>query len=144
MTTKADQHRRTSFTLAQARKKVEESVGGDTIEIFVEEGGEPFYIPHPYFYDTATKKALKEASELDDDDENAESAVSRVLLGDEQYDKFIAAGGSDDALSPGETDRGSPRRPRRDGRGPAGRPPGRRAGPHRGDVAALRRAPGAR
>ncbi|MGU3409112.1 hypothetical protein ACLBWP_03310 [Microbacterium sp. M1A1_1b] len=93
MTSKADQNRRTSFTLAQARKKVEESVGGDTIEIFVEEGGEPFYIPHPYFYDSATKKALKDT---DDDDE---SAASRVLLGDEQYDRFIAAGGSDDALN---------------------------------------------
>lgn len=93
MTSKADKNRRTSYTLASARRKVEESVGGDNIEIFVEEGGEPFYIPHPYFYDAATKKALKNA------DEDDESAASRILLGDEQYDRYVAAGGTDDALS---------------------------------------------
>ncbi|PZE34013.1 hypothetical protein DEJ21_14280 [Curtobacterium sp. MCSS17_006] len=93
MTSQADKNRRTSYTLAAARRKVEESVGGDRIEIFVEEGGEPFYIPHPYFYDKATKKAFKE---MDDEDDEAQG---RILLGDEQYDRFIAAGGTDDALN---------------------------------------------
>jgi hypothetical protein len=93
MTSKADKNRRTSYTIAQARKKVEESVGGDNIEIFVEEGGEAFYLPHPYFYDNETKKALKGADDEDD------SAQGRILLGDEQYDRFIAAGGTDEDIN---------------------------------------------
>jgi len=93
MTSKADKNRRTSYTLAAARRKVEESVGGDRIEIFVEEGGEPFYIPHPYFYDAATKEALRN---LDEDDEDAQT---RILLGDDQYDRYVAAGGTTDAFN---------------------------------------------
>lgn len=93
MTSQADKNRRTSYTLAEARKKVEDSVGGDRIEVFVEEGGDPFYIPHPYFYDKATKKAFKEMDAEDDE------AQGRILLGDEQYDRFIAAGGTDDGLN---------------------------------------------
>ncbi|PCN48024.1 hypothetical protein Csp2054_09120 [Curtobacterium sp. 'Ferrero'] len=91
MTSQGEKNRRTSYTLAQARKKVEDSVGGDRIEIFVEEGGEPFYIPHPYFYDKATKDALQALSESDSDDEDAQT---RLLLGDEQYGRFVEAGGT--------------------------------------------------
>ncbi|PYY60012.1 hypothetical protein DEJ17_06480 [Curtobacterium sp. MCSS17_011] len=99
MTSQADKNRRTSYTIAQARKKVEESVGGDRIEIFVEEGGDPFYIPHPYFYDKATKKALKAAAEESEkSDEDDDSAQSRILLG-EQYDRYVAAGGTDEGIN---------------------------------------------
>lgn len=96
MTSKADKNRRTSYTLASARRKVEESVGGDRIEIFVEEGGEPFYIPHPYFYDKATKDALQELSEKDNPDEDEQT---RILLGDEQYARFTEAGGTTDQFN---------------------------------------------
>ena len=90
MTSQGEKNRRTSYTLAQARKKVEDSVGGDRIEIFVEEGGEPFSIPHPYFYDKATKDALQDLAGQKDPDEDAQT---RILLG-EQYDRFVAAGGT--------------------------------------------------
>ena len=91
MSSQGEKNRRTSYTLAQARKKVEESVGGDRIEIFVEEGGEPFYIPHPYFYDKATKDALEELSEKKNPDEDEQT---RILLGEEQYARFVEAGGT--------------------------------------------------
>lgn len=93
MTSTADKDRRNAYTRAEARKKVADSVGGERIEYRLTEDGETFYLPHPYFYDNATKRALKNA---DDDDE---SAQSRILLGDEQYDRFVAAGGTDEDIN---------------------------------------------
>lgn len=93
MTSQGEKNRRTSYTIAQASKKVADSVGGERIEFFVEEGGDPFYMPHPYFYDKATKKAFKN---MDDEDDEAQG---RILLGDEQYERFIASGGTDEGIN---------------------------------------------
>jgi len=77
------------------RQQMIEAVGGTDILYTVDtaDGKEiEFTIPHPLFYDRATKDALKE---LADDDEEG---VARLCLGD-QYDKFIEAGGEDEDIS---------------------------------------------
>lgn len=96
MTSKADEKRSNAYTRASVRKKVEEYAGGDSIEYdLTEEGGkkiDPFFFPHPFFYDSETKKAIREAD--DDDDE----AQGRILLGDAEFDRFIAEGGTPDEI----------------------------------------------
>jgi hypothetical protein len=93
VTSKADQNRSTAWTRASVKKKLIETVGEPTIEYDPEGDGNVYTFPHPLFYDAATKKAL---GELKDDDEDG---TARVLLGDEQYDKFVAAGGTSDEIT---------------------------------------------
>lgn len=61
-----------------------EALGGDTIEF--DFGGETFSMPHPLLADDEWKIGMRESG---DDD----IAAARSILGDEQYDRFRAAGG---------------------------------------------------
>lgn len=77
------------------RQQMIDAVGGTEIIYTVEDadGKEiEFTIPHPLFYPRATKDALKE---LDDTDEEG---VARLVLGD-QYDRFVEVGGEDEDIS---------------------------------------------
>lgn len=83
---------RNRYKVAEAKQQMRDKIGSDTIEIETDDGT-VFELPHPMFYDAATKKALKPLA--DDDMEG----ICRVLLGDEQYDDFIAHDGDPDDLS---------------------------------------------
>lgn len=61
-----------------------EALGGENVEFTF--GGETFTMPHPLLADDAWKEAINDAG--DSDVENA-----RAMLGDEQYERFLAAGG---------------------------------------------------
>jgi hypothetical protein len=85
MALKSDEKRSAAYTRAGVRKKMEETVGDTTITYAIDDD-HVFSLPHPMFYDKATKAALKP---LKDDDEDG---IAAVLLGD-QWDDFVAAGG---------------------------------------------------
>ncbi|MFE5159640.1 hypothetical protein ACFRNT_14190 [Streptomyces sp. NPDC056697] len=72
------------YVLSQVRAQYAEAVGGEDIE-FEGPGGEIYQMPHPLFADTAWKQAV------DDAEDDAE--LARAMLGEEQYDKYVAAGG---------------------------------------------------
>lgn len=72
------------YKLAEVRAQYAEAVGGEEIEI-EGPGGKTFTMPHPLFAPAAWKKAVDAA---EDDDE-----MARAMLGDEQFEEFIAAGG---------------------------------------------------
>ncbi|MDT0381434.1 hypothetical protein RM572_21990 [Streptomyces sp. DSM 42041] len=71
------------YILSAVRAQYAEAVGGEEIEF--EGPGGTFTMPHPMFAPSAWKKAVDDA---EDDDE-----LARAMLGDEQYDKFVEAGG---------------------------------------------------
>lgn len=81
------------YTRATVSSKLHETLGEDSVEYYLDEDGQPFHVPHPFFYDRATKDALKE---LPNDDEEGRA---RVILGDEQFDRFVAEGGEFDEIS---------------------------------------------
>lgn len=81
------------YTREAVNSKLVETLGGDSVPYQLEEGGETFHLPHPFFHDRATKKALEALKPSD------EEGRARVLLGDEQFDRFIEAGGEPDEIS---------------------------------------------
>ncbi len=74
-------HRRNLDEIVAQRS---DALGGDTIEF--DFGGEAFSMPHPLLADDDWKIAMRESGEDD-------LAAARSILGDEQYDRFRAAGG---------------------------------------------------
>lgn len=90
MTSKADQNRKNAYTRASVRAKVEEAAGGSSVILYaLDDKSAPFEFPHPYFY----TKELRAA--LEDEDVNE----GEVLLGEQEYARFLAEGGTDDEIS---------------------------------------------
>jgi hypothetical protein len=99
MASKADENRRNAYTRSSARKKVEEYAGGsDSITYDLEKAGvEPFVFPHPLFYTEEQRRGLEASA--DATSENDIPTAGRVLLGEAEYERFLAAGGTDDELN---------------------------------------------
>lgn len=93
MATKTDEKRSAAWSRASVRKKLVETIGDTTVEYDPLEDGDVYTFPHPFFYDKETREKLRE---LTDDDEEG---VARVLLGDEQYERFVEKGGEGDEIS---------------------------------------------
>ncbi|MFJ3826240.1 hypothetical protein [Streptomyces nodosus] len=72
------------YVLATVRQQYADAVGGEEIE-FEGPGGAVFTMPHPLFAPADWKKAVDAA---EDDD-----SLARAMLGDEQYQAFVDAGG---------------------------------------------------
>ncbi|MFF9554594.1 hypothetical protein ACF1DY_02000 [Streptomyces albus] len=72
------------YVLEEVRAQYAEAVGGDEIE-FEGPGGEVFTMPHPLFAPSEWAQAVDDA---EDDEE-----MARAMLGDDQYDRYVAAGG---------------------------------------------------
>ncbi len=72
------------YKLAEVRAQYAEAVGGDEVE-FEGPGGEVYTMPHPLFAPSEWAKAV-------DDAENDEE-MAHAMLGDEQYERFVGAGG---------------------------------------------------
>lgn len=84
-----DQKRSAAYSRSVNKRKLVEAIGFDTV-VFRIDDDDPateFYFPHPLILDKDTKKALKP---LEDDDADG---IAKVLLGDEQYARFIEQGG---------------------------------------------------
>ncbi|MFJ5887499.1 hypothetical protein [Streptomyces californicus] len=79
---------RKKYNLADVHAQFAEAVGGEEVE-FDAEGG-PYSFPHPMFADEAWAEKVDAA-------ENA-AEKGRAMLGDEQYEKYKAAGNSDTDL----------------------------------------------
>lgn len=88
-TAHAEQKRRARYTRTVVRAKVTESVGGETFD-YSPDDEHDFTLPHPLLYSDDVAKALEKAG-------NDEEKVAKALLGD-QYDAYIAAGGTDREL----------------------------------------------
>lgn len=72
------------YKLAEVKAQYAEAVGGEEVE-FEGPGGEIYTMPHPLFAPSEWTKAVDDA---EDDEE-----LARAILGQEQFDKFTAAGG---------------------------------------------------
>lgn len=72
------------YVLSQVRAQYAEAVGGETLEA---EGpnGEVFTMPHPLFAPTEWKEAVDAAED--------DGQLARAMLGEEQWEKYTAAGG---------------------------------------------------
>ncbi|MFD7319226.1 hypothetical protein [Streptomyces sp. NPDC059883] len=77
------------YILEQVHEQYAEAVGGELVEF--EARGETYSFPHPLFAE----------EEWADSVDAAESAKdkARAMLGDEQYAKYKAAGGSDNDIA---------------------------------------------
>ena len=76
------------FTLEEIDAQAAEAVGGTHILIKAGEG-EPFRMEHPMFRSPETEDLLEPLEETDTE------GIARVLIGgDEEYERFIAAGGT--------------------------------------------------
>lgn len=75
------------YRLESVRRSYADAVGGERVEFEVgpEDAPAVFSFPHPIFTPDDMQEALAEAK--------GDQAGARILLGD-QYDEFIAAGGS--------------------------------------------------
>lgn len=72
------------YVLETVKAQYAEAVGGEEIE-FEGPGGEIYTMPHPLFASSEWAKAVDDA---EDDEE-----LARAILGEEQYTKFVDAGG---------------------------------------------------
>ncbi|MFC8859331.1 hypothetical protein [[Kitasatospora] papulosa] len=74
------------YRLSQVKAQMEEAVGGSTVE-FETDAGDVLTFPHPLFTD----------EEWDEKVDNAENAHDKAvaILGEEQYEKYAAAGHAD-------------------------------------------------
>jgi len=82
---------RNRYKVAEARQQMVDKIGSDELEVETDDG-EVYTIPHPLFYDADTKRALKP---LDDDDTEG---VFRVLMGEEQFGRYVDAGNEPEDL----------------------------------------------
>lgn len=75
------------YRLESVRRSYADAVGGELVEFEIgpEDAPAVFTFPHPVFTPDDMQKALSEAQ--------GDEAGARILLGD-QFDEFIAAGGS--------------------------------------------------
>lgn len=83
---------RNRYRVAEAKQQMVDKLGTDKVE-FEAESGDVFSFPHPVFYSSALKKQLKAV-----DDDDAEG-IFRILLGDEEFERYEAAGNDVDDLS---------------------------------------------
>lgn len=72
------------YVLSEVKKQYVEAVGGDQVEVELP-NGETVSFPHPLFADAEWKKAVDEAED--------DHAKAQAMLGEEQYERFVAAGG---------------------------------------------------
>jgi hypothetical protein len=72
------------YVLETVRAQYEEAVGGAEVE-FEGPGGELFTMPHPLFAPSDWAKAV--------DDAETDEEMGRAMLGDEQFERYTAAGG---------------------------------------------------
>lgn len=72
------------YVLGTIRQQYAEAVGGEEIE-FEGPGGETYTMPHPLFGSPEWKQGL--------DDAEDDADLARAMLGDEQWEKYKAAGG---------------------------------------------------
>jgi hypothetical protein len=82
---------RNRYKVSEARQQMIDKIGSDRLEFELDDG----YIlelPHPMFYDAATKKALKDVEDGDYE------AILRVLVGDKKADEFADHDGDFDDL----------------------------------------------
>ncbi|MGW6008676.1 hypothetical protein [Streptomyces sp. NPDC055210] len=73
------------YVLAEVRQQYAEAVGGEEIE-FEGPGGTLFTMPHPMFAPSEWTKAV--------DDGETDEEIAEAMLGEEQYAKYIEAGGN--------------------------------------------------
>lgn len=71
------------YVLETIRRQAEDAVGGTDVEF--EFKGQVYKFPNPVFWDDEMQSAFHAAK--------GNAASARVLLGDEQYEKFVKAGG---------------------------------------------------
>lgn len=83
--------RRNRYKVAEAKQQMADKIGGSDIELETEDGF-VLTIPHPMFYSSAIKKALKP---LEDDDSEG---ILRVLVGDDVADEALGHGFDPDDL----------------------------------------------
>ncbi|PZH18758.1 hypothetical protein C1I97_03410 [Streptomyces sp. NTH33] len=74
------------YVMSQVRQQFSEAVGGEDIEVELN-NGEVLTFPHPLFADDEWSNRVDEAE--------TNRAKAHAILGDEQYDKFVAAGHQD-------------------------------------------------
>lgn len=74
------------YVMSQVREQFSEAVGGEDIEVELS-NGEVLTFPHPLFADDEW------ATRVDEAESNRDKA--HAILGNEQYDKFVAAGHQD-------------------------------------------------
>jgi len=116
MTTHTDAKRNAAYTRASLRRKMEETVGQASVPLTFEadesdDGAQhEFHVPHPFYYDSATTKALSENESLEDgevpegwDEEfdgpyTDEAHRAKVLLG-HQWHEFRVAGGEPNEIT---------------------------------------------
>ncbi|APY88169.1 hypothetical protein [Streptomyces alfalfae] len=72
------------YVLETVKAQYAEAVGGEEVE-FEGPGGEVYSMPHPLFAPSEWTKAVDDA---EDDEE-----MARAMLGDEQFERYTAAGG---------------------------------------------------
>ncbi|GAB2732782.1 hypothetical protein GCM10027072_29240 [Streptomyces bullii] len=77
---------RKRYKLSEVKAQFTEALGGDQVE-FELDNGEVLTFPHPLFADDEWTTKVDEA------ETNREKA--HAILGDEQYDKYVAAGHAD-------------------------------------------------
>ncbi|MEU4920180.1 hypothetical protein AB0G29_12575 [Streptomyces parvus] len=80
---------RKRYKLSEVKQQFTDAVGGDTVE-FELANGEVLEFPHPLF-------ATDEWSTAVDDAETSRQKA-HAILGDEQYDKYVAAGHADSEI----------------------------------------------
>jgi hypothetical protein len=81
---------RKRYKLSTVKQQFTEALGGETVE-FELDNGELLEFPHPLFADDEWSTAV------DDAESSREKAVA--ILGEEQYDKYVAAGHSDNDIA---------------------------------------------
>ena len=84
--------KRNRYKLSEAKQQMQDAVGGSDIE-FETDDGTVFHLEHPLFRSKTTKDALEPIG--DDDSEG----IVEVLLGEEQYEKFLSVGGDPDDVN---------------------------------------------
>ncbi|NJQ04293.1 hypothetical protein [Streptomyces lonarensis] len=81
---------KTSYDLADLRRRAAQRKGGDTLSITV--GGRSYSMPMPGFWPDHLKEALRRVADTGD------VVFAQTLLGKEEYAKFVEAGGRADDL----------------------------------------------
>jgi hypothetical protein len=80
---------RKRYKLAEVKAQFTEALGGEDVE-FELDNGEVLTFPHPLFAPDEWSTAVDEA------ETNRDKALA--ILGDEQYDKYVAAGHADSEI----------------------------------------------
>lgn len=82
---------RNRYKVAEAKQQMRDKIGTDKVEIELDDGT-VIEFPHPLFYPAELKRELRA---LEEDDSEG---VALALLGEEQFDRFVADGQDPDDL----------------------------------------------